>query len=376
MALQLVITDAGRAEIINAQNSGTDPVLISEIGFGTGQYTAAATQTALVSETKRLSTISGEVVADDTIHVSVQDETGDAYDVGEIGLFTDSGTLFAVYSQPSGSGWIIQKNAASTLLLASDIVLDTLDAASVTFGDTSFSNPPATETVKGVVELATPQETADGLDSTRVPPPSALKPLWGQMSDSFTINAPIDLTAAHLNKFFPVINADPITLPPSADVRPGSTLGFVNGGVAPVTIRCHGTDTIAVKSTGITEFTLENGDFCRLVMSDQNKWRVISGSSLLANSGAFLADRSAAGYQKLPGGLIMQWGTIGFSSGIASVTFPIAFPNQVFVVVPGDASAPGALFYVGADSPSVTGFTARSSNSGDSGAARYIAIGI
>lgn len=32
-----------------------------------------------------------------------------------------------------------------------------------------------------------------------------------------------------------------------------------------------------------------------------------------------------SGYQKLPGGLIIQWGKVSFSSGLASVTFPVAF---------------------------------------------------
>jgi hypothetical protein len=35
------------------------------------------------------------------------------------------------------------------------------------------------------------------------------------------------------------------------------------------------------------------------------------------------------GYQKLPGGLIMQWGSVSITAGnvVTSVTFPIAFPN-------------------------------------------------
>lgn len=321
-----MVTAAGRQEIINAENTGTTPVLISEIGLGTGKYDPSESQTELQAEFKRLTTVAGQLISDDTIHVSAVDDSSDEYSYSEFGLYADSGTLFAVYSQQTD---IATKSAQSNMLLSADVVLTRVDATSLTFGEASFTNPPASETVKGVVELATPEETAEGLDSTRVPPPSALKPLWGKLSDSFTINAPTALTAAHLNKFFPVINADPITLPPSADVRPGSTLGFVNGGVAPVTIQCHGTDTIAVKSTGITEFTLENGDFCRLVMSDQNKWRVISGSSLLEYSGAFAHSLSDTGYHKLPSGLIIQWGGFKFpTAGIKNITLPITYPNR------------------------------------------------
>jgi hypothetical protein len=38
----------------------------------------------------------------------------------------------------------------------------------------------------------------------------------------------------------------------------------------------------------------------------------------------------AGGYQKLPGGLIMQWGTLDTSAnGIATVSYPISFPSAV-----------------------------------------------
>ncbi len=172
--ITITITDAGRQEVINAANDGTAPVTISEVGVGTGQYAPDPTQTALQAETKRLSTIAGEVVAADTIHVTIKDETNDDYDVSEFGLYTDSGTLFAVYSVASG-GPIMQKAAASALLLAVDIVLSTLDATNVAFGDTSFANPPASETVAGVVELADAAETQAGTDNTRAVHPAGLK---------------------------------------------------------------------------------------------------------------------------------------------------------------------------------------------------------
>lgn len=41
------------------------------------------------------------------------------------------------------------------------------------------------------------------------------------------------------------------------------------------------------------------------------------------------------GYQKIPGGLIIQWGVCGpfTNNSMGSITFPIAFPTGVFVVV-------------------------------------------
>lgn len=189
MSIQITITNAGRAEIINAANIGTAPVTITHVGVGTGQYVPAATQTTLQAETKRLATIAGQVVADDTIHITIKDESNDAYNVSEFGLFTDSGTLFAVYSQNTGP--FMQKAGPSTLLLSVDILLGTLDANNIAFGETGFSNPPASETVAGVVELATPAETATGTDTARAVTPAGLKPL-------LDVRQPLDATLTAL----------------------------------------------------------------------------------------------------------------------------------------------------------------------------------
>ncbi|MCP8687746.1 gp53-like domain-containing protein [Marinobacterium sedimentorum] len=162
MPLEITITDAGRAAIINAENTGTDPVTITEIGVGSGRYNPTASQTTLQTEIKRLNTIAGAAVDDDVIHITMSDNSSDSYSVGEIGLFTDAGVLLALYSQPSGSGWIVEKATQAQLLLAIDITLTSINAASITFGDTDFSNSPATQSVVGVVRLADDQETIDG----------------------------------------------------------------------------------------------------------------------------------------------------------------------------------------------------------------------
>lgn len=53
-----------------------------------------------------------------------------------------------------------------------------------------------------------------------------------------------------------------------------------------------------------------------------------SGFPLLAG---FAVSKSTSGYQKLPSGLVIQWGnTVTNGSGQADVTFPIAFPTALF----------------------------------------------
>lgn len=53
----------------------------------------------------------------------------------------------------------------------------------------------------------------------------------------------------------------------------------------------------------------------------------------------------ASGFQKLPGGLILQWGSGTTSSGSVSISFPIAFPNGVICQPIIQARANSAQWY-------------------------------
>jgi len=195
-ALNIIITDAGRAEHINAQNTGAGPLEITEVRLGSGQYSlddTNKTQTALVSPIKSLTTLAGEAVADDTLHFTIKDESSDAYHVGEFGLFTASGTLYAVYSQPADQGWIIEKAAPSTLLLAVDVILESLNATDLTFGSLEFLNPPASHEIPGVVKLATTEATIAGVDSKSAVTPYGLNIRFGNVDNTKDIEKPLSL---------------------------------------------------------------------------------------------------------------------------------------------------------------------------------------
>lgn len=173
MAITLVITDVGRAEVINAAQNGFAPVEITQVGFGVGKYTADPTQTALQDEFKRLSTISGGAISPTAIHVTARDSGPDAYSVFELGVYLASGTLFAVYSQNTP---IIDKAGASVALLAIDIELTgDVTPEMVTFGDTNFQLNSATETSEGLVQLATVAEVVAGTDATKAVTPKGVK---------------------------------------------------------------------------------------------------------------------------------------------------------------------------------------------------------
>lgn len=50
---------------------------------------------------------------------------------------------------------------------------------------------------------------------------------------------------------------------------------------------------------------------------------------------------SSNGYQKLAGGLILQWGSVSVpgGGGTSTISFPIAFPNACFSIQPGNPAS-------------------------------------
>ncbi|HHA2739743.1 tail fiber protein [Stenotrophomonas maltophilia] len=182
--MRMKITNAGRAKLVNGTNTGTNTVLISQIGLTSTGFTPTAAMTQLPGEFKRMTSFGGESVAADTIHVTLQDSGTDKYPLRGFGLYLADGTLFAVYGQADA---IMEKASISTLLLSADVVFADIDTAQIKFGSTQFLNPPATESVAGVVELADGPETIAGADGVRAVTARGLR---AALDDRFGANAP------------------------------------------------------------------------------------------------------------------------------------------------------------------------------------------
>jgi len=220
MPLSLVITDAGRAALINAANTGTAPSLIAQVGLTQTAFTATAATTSLPSQLKTLTTFGGDAVAHDTIHLTIRDESSEAYTLRGIGLYLDGGTLFASYGQADP---IVEKTSASLMLLALDISLQSIDVAAVTFGSTDFLNPPATEEVAGVVRLATDAEAAAGVVQTRAVAPRGLK---AALDGRFGAGAPSDFFKGLLNLATAALTRAALGLGTAAQRNEGSGYGL------------------------------------------------------------------------------------------------------------------------------------------------------
>jgi hypothetical protein len=170
MAFEITITNAGRAAI--AALTGTDQVVISQIGVSQTHQIVSWATTALTNETKRITAFGGSIVDAQTMSIQMLDDSADSYNLRSFALYTSTGVLFAIYSQ---NEIISAKSAASLLLLQIDITLTALGTAAITFGDTNFVNPPASDTVAGVTQRATEAEILAGLNNTKHITPFRLK---------------------------------------------------------------------------------------------------------------------------------------------------------------------------------------------------------
>jgi hypothetical protein len=106
--------------------------------------------------------------------------------------------------------------------------------------------------------------------------------------------------------------------------------------------------------TGVAALTAITA-FARSLLDDA------SGSAAFTTMGA-AQSLTANGYQQLPSGLIVQWGTQRPVPTVSdyTVTFPIAFPAACFAVVIGGFSGSTTELNMVGTAPTTTSFTVRS----------------
>lgn len=187
--MRMKFTEQGRAALINASNKGTNAVTVTQIGVTELAFVPSpdGSDETLPGERKRIVTFGGKVIADDVIHVTVRDETEDAYSLRGIGLYLDDGTLLCLYGQENV---ILEKSSQAVMLLSADLMLADMDTTQIEFGNADFLNPPATTEEEGVVELATDEEAVAGKDAHRA---ITAKALLAAMDDRFGSGSPSNL---------------------------------------------------------------------------------------------------------------------------------------------------------------------------------------
>lgn len=174
MKLPLIVTAEGLDALVDAQIGTTNAVTIAEIGLTASHFAAAPTLTALPGEFKRLSTVAGEAVSDTMLHMVARDDGAESYTVAGLGLYTDAGVLFGVFSHAADQGPIFVKSEIAAFLFAADVVFESGVPGLIEFGTVTFLYPPATLSTKGVAKLASAAEVAAGVDAEKIVTPATL----------------------------------------------------------------------------------------------------------------------------------------------------------------------------------------------------------
>lgn len=182
----------------------------------------------------------------------------------------------------------------------------------------------------------------------------------GNYQTNQVLASAVTLTAADCGTSFSMNSGAAITLPLGSTVAVGSVISIVSTIPGAVVSR-QGADTINLGGA-VTAVALGTGDSLEVVWNG-GQWVAIQGTTLLKASSLFGNLLSGNGYQKLPSGLILQWGTTGAigPGGSLTLTFPITFPNAFFMggafnsYASGGTLTPTAagLAYVGASSMTI-----------------------
>lgn len=180
----------------------------------------------------------------------------------------------------------------------------------------------------------------DGVDMVIIDP---LSPTPWSFSGFASSNVSATLTVSDMGKFYAFYGSTPaqtLTLPPVATVALGKNATIVNQGSVPVTVKGNASENISSNTAGAGQ-TLSNtivlnpGDSIILSSNGTTQWNAYG----FASPGQFNNSLAANGYQKLPNGLIIQWGTISASSGGAVLVYPIAFPYSAVSIHLTDAGS-------------------------------------
>jgi hypothetical protein len=144
--------------------------------------------------------------------------------------------------------------------------------------------------------------------------------------------------------FYGTTAAQTITLPAIAGAINGAAISFANHASVPVTLKGNVAELINAQVSGSASsaantLVLSPGDSV-ICVSDGSIWQTFGETS----TNQFPANLAANGWQKLPSGLIIQWGSSTSSAtpgAITNVALPLAASNGVLAVI-GSSSANGS----------------------------------
>lgn len=233
----------------------------------------------------------------------------------------------------------------------------------------------------GVLQAAQAGGTAAQFDASLALATTAfVRKAAGSTSGSLNLTGSNTLTAAHVGKFVAWDGNGTLTLPAVNAVPAGSV----------ITVFKYATNSGTFASAAGTQLKLPGQAAAASLVPGtlvgisvfyndaQTSWD-IGGDFTLKTNPQFAALLGSNGWQKLPSGLIIQWGSIGGvpAGGGSNVTFLLAFPNAVLntsATIQNSGGVSGAMA-AGTGLQSTNGMTVFNNGNTGATAVMWMAIG-
>jgi hypothetical protein len=221
--------------------------------------------------------------------------------------------------------------------------------------------------------------TAPQFDNDTSPATTEFVKRQGLQASGFNIvSAASTLTAAVVGSTVYLSGAGSYitTLPLAASVPAGARIEFLCGTSTAQTISRQGADLIWPGGPAGSATSMLVGLSDNLTLESNGiGWYAVVGSAQLGFSAAFAAQRATSGWQKLPGGLIFQWGAVVASTGWAW-SFPMVFPNAcLHAFATSSDTGPSFCTLYSASAASVFGNRWNTAGVGVNGSVSLLAIG-
>jgi len=224
----------------------------------------------------------------------------------------------------------------------------------------------AIDMVNGTVTLPTPAQFDN---STKAASTAFIQRALGNMSGIAIYAVSTALSTNDVGKWIaPTAVGLTLTLPLASTVSIGSRLEFYGNSLG-CTIARSGTDILVMGGTSPTSIVLAAQDRVSFVCVGTG-WYALGGEAAMAYSSSFSSSLTASGYQKLPSGMIIQWGQVTATITPTTYSFPIAFPTGCQGISCG-SNAAASNIAIAPISTSQYSVTAQSGTPGG----RWIAIG-
>lgn len=178
------------------------------------------------------------------------------------------------------------------------------------------------------------------------------------------ITATTALTSADVLKYITSVTASNITvtLPPSAGLPDGFYVDVAAQNSGNVTVTATGASIYFLGNPSPVTPVLRTGSYARFVWFS-NQWNVINGPAQLGSSYEFGSSLASPGWQRLPSGLMLQWGAV-LLTGVSdlSISYPIAYSISPYITVATVTGSYATSTVVNIDTQTASSFAARVRN--------------